>query len=448
MDLSNRNVLIIGLGKTGQSIVRFLAGKELSSAAIEENPIAMKEAQRELSDISEKVRFVVSDPASLNGIDLVVPSPGVPPKHPILIAAEQRDIQILSEIELAYRFLKRPMIAITGTNGKTTTTTLIGTILSQCNHKVFIGGNIGQPLIGYVGGNQPDDVVVVEVSSFQLQWVDEFHPHVAILLNTTPDHIDYHGTFDSYREIKHRIFSRQTEEDIAVLNADEPWSARLAARIAGQVVCFSAVRHALRGISVRGENIVYETLADEEEHYPISMIKLPGQHNRENVMAAIVTARAFGCVPDAILSAISNFRGIEHRIEFVTEINGIQYYDDSKGTNVGAVIRALETFVQPVILLMGGRDKEGNFETLVPLVRQRVKSLILFGEARQRIRECLGDIVTTYMIPTLSAAIDLAASQAEPGNVVLLSPGCASFDEFKDYKDRGRFFQQKVRTMP
>jgi UDP-N-acetylmuramoylalanine--D-glutamate ligase len=414
---------------------------------MEDNPIAMESARRDLSDLDKKVEFVSPDPSHLGRIDLVIPSPGVPPRHPILAAAHEDNIEILSEIEVAYRFLKRPMIAITGTNGKTTTTTLIGEILSGCDRKAFVGGNIGQPLIGYVGGDQPDDVIVLEVSSFQLQWIDQFHPCIAILLNTTPDHVDYHGTFDAYREVKERIFLKQTANDLAILNDDEPWTASLASRLAAHAICFSALHPVAGGIFVSSNNIVFETESGETEHYPLSMINVPGRHNQENVMAAIVAARAFGCGSDAVFSAVSHFHGISHRIEFVEEKNGVRFYDDSKGTNVGAVVRALETFEQPVVLLMGGRDKEGDFETLAPFIRKHVRFLVLFGEARDCIWERIGDVVATHMTPTLDEAVTLAASLAVAGNVVLLSPGCASFDEFKNYKDRGRFFQEKVKAL-
>ena len=447
MELSDRKILVIGLGKTGQAAIRFLIGRGASLTAMEDDPTAMESARQDLSDLGKEVQFVSPDPSYLGGMDLVIPSPGVPPRHPLLAAACGNNIKILSEIEVAYRFLKRPMIAITGTNGKTTTTTLIGEILSSCGRKIFVGGNIGQPLIGYVGGDQPDDVIVLEVSSFQLQWIDQFHPHIAILLNTTPDHIDYHGTFDAYREVKERIFSKQTADDLAILNDDEPWTASLASRLAAHTICFSAVHPVAGGIFVSDNNIVLEKESGKIEHYPLSMINVPGRHNQENVMAAIAAARAFGCPADAVLSAVSHFHGISHRIEFVEEKNGVRFYDDSKGTNVGAVIRALETFEQPVVLLMGGRDKEGDFETLAPLILKHVRFLVLFGEAGNHIRERIGDLVATHITPTLDEAVTLAASLAVAGNVVLLSPGCASFDEFRNYKDRGRFFQGKVKAL-
>jgi len=441
-------VLVIGLGKTGIDSVRFLVSQGAKVTATDAKPLSeLKDVINGLGTLTEKLEFSAYDADVLSRVDMVVPSPGVPPGNVILAEAEKRKILVVSEIELAYRFLKAPLIAITGTNGKTTTTTLTGHILARAGKKVFVGGNIGNPLIGYLTGRQDDDYAVVEVSSFQLQWVQSFHPFIAILLNTTCDHVDYHGSFEAYRAAKEKIFEKQKAKDLAVLNADEERSLLIARNMKAKVQFFSTKTEVTSGMFLKGEKLVHITVSGEREEYPIGMIKIPGMHNVENVMASIMTARYCGCPADAIIAAISDFKGIAHRIEFTEEKNGVAFYDDSKGTNVGAVARALETFSRPVILLMGGRDKEGDFESLSPLVKSRVKELVLFGEARDRIDELIGGVIGTSKVKTMREAVRLAYEHSSPGDVVLLSPGCASFDEFSNYKERGKVFKDVVKSL-
>jgi UDP-N-acetylmuramoylalanine--D-glutamate ligase len=365
----------------------------------------------------------------------------------ILAEAVERNIPVVSEIELAYRFLKPPMIAITGTNGKTTTTTLIGNILAKEGKKVFVGGNIGNPLIGYIDGKQEDEFAVVEVSSFQLQWIHSFRPSVAILLNTTCDHVDYHGSFEAYRNTKERVFENQGESDLAILNANDPRSWDLSKSLRAIVQFFSISAHGSRGMFLDHDTLVHYTTRNEREEYPLDMIHIPGFHNIENVMAAVMATRYCGCSRDNIISAMREFKGIAHRIEFTDDKNGVAFYDDSKGTNVGAVARALETFSRPIILLMGGRDKEGDFGSLSALLRTKVKELVLFGEARDRIDSLIGGVVKTTIATTLKEAVEIAYGHSSSGDIVLLSPGCASFDEFSNYKERGRFFKDVVKNL-
>ena len=448
MELTGKNILIIGLGKTGIATARFLAGRSAGVMVTDEKPRqALENAFRELSGLQKKVEVREYDTDCLSRIDLVVPSPGVPPSNPILTEAVKRKIPIVSEMELAFRFLKIPLIAITGTNGKTTTTTLMGDILKGCGKKVFVGGNIGDPLIGYVGGVQADDYAVVEVSSFQLQWAERFHPVVAVLLNTTCDHVDYHGSFEAYRRTKERIFANQTERDLAILNADEPSSQALAKSLAARVKYFSSSRKSDEGMFFDHETLLIASSSGMREEYPVDMVRIPGRHNLENVMASILAARECGCKPADIMATVASFRGLPHRIEFAGKKNGVTFYDDSKGTNVDAVVRALETFSAPVVLLMGGRDKDGDFQALSPLVGKKVKELVLFGEAREKIHGVLGKMVSSTVSSTLGDAVRIAHAKASPGDIVLLSPGCASFDEFTDYKARGRFFKDAVREL-
>jgi len=446
MELKAKKVAVIGIGKTGLATARFLAGREARIAVTDAKPIsAWGEASAALDNLHADLTVAPYGSEILTDTDLVVPSPGIYPDNPILVEAVRRGIPVLSELELAWRFLKTPLVAITGTNGKTTVTSLIGEILRVAGKKIFVGGNIGAPLIGYVDGPQDADWAVVEVSSFQLQWAQTFHPRIAILLNVSSDHIDYHGSFHAYREIKETIFAHQDVGDLAILNADEETTASLCGRLAVRTELFSSSVAVNHGMFLAGETLFHLLSGGEKEEYPLAMIHLPGRHNCENVMAAILAARACGCTPPLITRAVDAFRGIAHRIEYAGEKNGILFYDDSKGTNVGAVMRALESFSQPVILLLGGRDKEGDFQTLAPLIRKSVKELLLFGEAREKINGLVGGVVQTTLAPTMKEAMEKAYRSALPGDVVLLSPGCASFDEFRDYKERGNRFQEWVR---
>jgi UDP-N-acetylmuramoylalanine--D-glutamate ligase len=448
VELKGKNILVIGLGKTGIAAARFAAGRGAAVTVTDEKPEAdLREALGALEGLPLRVFAGGTDPALVAGRDLVVPSPGVPPFNPLIREAERRGIPVVSETELAFRFLRVPVIAITGTNGKTTVTTLVGRILAKAGKRAFVGGNIGSPLIGYVGGPQGDDWAVLELSSFQLQRIETFRARVAVLLNTAPDHLDYHADYAEYRRAKERIFENQQPGDLAVLNADEPGAAALAGRLKARVAFFSSSGVPDEGMGLRGGEIVCRSGGREVETYPLSMIRIPGRHNAENVMAAVMAARYAGCAPGAIAEAVAGFAGLAHRIEFAGEKGGVAFYDDSKGTNVSAVARALEAFEKPVILLLGGRDKNGDFETLEPLVRRRVKEMVLFGEARGRIGERIGGLVETQTAATLREAVHTAYAGAAPGDVVLLSPGCASFDEFRSYAHRGDVFKETVNRL-
>jgi len=445
VELKGRNILVIGLGKTGIAAARFAVERGASVTVADEKPASeLREAIGSLTGLPLRLFTGGADPALAAGRDLVVPSPGVPPFNPLILEAERRGIPVVSETELAFRFLRVPVIAITGTNGKTTVTALVGHILGKAGKRAFVGGNIGNPLAGYVGGPQDDDWAVLELSSFQLQRIETFRARVAVLLNRAPDHLDYHADYAEYCRAKERIFENQQPGDLAVLNADEPGSVALAGRLKARVAFFSSTGVPGEGMGLREGTIVCRAGGREVETYPLSMIRLPGRHNAENVMAAVMAARYAGCAPGAIAGAVESFRGLAHRIEFAGEKSGVAFYDDSKGTNVSAVARALEAFEAPVILLLGGRDKNGDFETLEPFIRRRVKALVLFGEARGRIGERIGGVVKTETAVTLGEAVRTAYAGAAPGDVVLLSPGCASFDEFRSYAHRGDVFKETV----
>lgn len=439
-----KRIAVIGMGKTGVAVAGFLGNRGASVVVADEKPVDQWATNNAAIAGQSWLSLGPYSPDILKDVDAVVPSPGIAPRSDILLAARARHLPVLSEIELAYRFIRVPIIAVTGTNGKTTTTTLLGELLRQSGKKVFVGGNIGTPLIDYAGRPQTDDLIVAEISSFQLQWIETFRPHAAMLLNITCDHVDYHGSFEEYRRVKCRIFENQQESDLAILNADDDTQRHLPPRLRARVVSFSSLKKLDSGIFLDDQAIVYRPSGGSEERYPLEMIKLPGRHNVENIMAAVVAARFCGCSPQHIIETVSDFRGLPHRIEFAGEKNAVKFYDDSKGTNVDAVVRALETFNNPVILLLGGRDKDGNFEVLKPLLGRKAKQVVLFGEARERIEGQIGRDVPVVKEETLKAATLRAYREAQPGDVVLLSPGCASFDEFRDYKERGDRFKEVV----
>ncbi len=447
MDLKDKKIVVIGMGKTGIATAGFLGLQGCRVVVTDEKPPQQWDTQYKHIADKKWLETGAYDAAILSGADMVIPSPGIPPYNEIITAAVRKKIPVISEIELAFRFLKKPVIAVTGTNGKTTTVSLLGEILARSGKRVFVGGNIGNPLIQYAGTAQKEDFVVAEISSFQLQWVEKFRPFVSIILNVTCDHINYHGSFDEYRRIKARIFANQNKSDFAILNAEDEATESMSYGIQAKVALFSSARQIQQGIYLKEDVLVFEMFDGSQEQYPLDMIKIPGLHNVENVMAAVMAARFCGCNRDSIIAAITDFHGLPHRIEFAGEKKGIRFYDDSKGTNVGSVRRALDTFPEPVILLLGGRDKDGDFDTLQPSLKKKAKKVILFGEARNRIESLIGEVVPAEKRQTLREAVESAYKNATAGDVILLSPGCASFDEFQNYKERGKFFKEVVRNL-
>jgi UDP-N-acetylmuramoylalanine--D-glutamate ligase len=339
--------------------------------------------------------------------------------------------------------MRTPLIAITGTNGKSTTTSLIGAMLKAAGANAFVGGNIGAALIGFAGKDW--DWGVVEVSSFQLEWVKDFRPRIAILLNLSEDHLDRYASFADYGAAKERIFAAQEPNDVAILNRDDPLVWRMRERIRSRIVSFgwSSVE---QGVYAANDEIVWRGTG-AEERFPLARVKIQGVHNVENLMAAIAAAKAAGVAQAAVQNAIENFAGLEHRLEFVREKNGVRYYNDSKGTNVGAVIKSLASFSAPIILLAGGVDKGGDYAPLADELRRTVKKLILFGAAKEKIRATLGHLTETVVVESLDAAVREAAASARQGDVVLLSPACSSFDMFRDYTERGKKFRSLVQEL-
>jgi UDP-N-acetylmuramoylalanine--D-glutamate ligase len=383
------------------------------------------------------------DAGSLAGVALVIPSPGVPADAPLLRAAQQRGIPIVSEIELAARALTIPILAVTGTNGKSTTTTLLGDMLRAGGARPFVGGNLGTPLIVAAGGEY--DVAVAEISSFQLEWVERFRPRVGVLLNVTDDHLDRYADLDSYGATKLRVFARQDANDVAVLNGGDPWIRRHAGAIPAEKLWFGAGE----GVALRADAaaIRLRRAGREEEVYPLHAVRLAGAHNRENMMAAIAAARAFGVPPAAVQTALERFAGLEHRVELVRERDGVRWVNDSKGTNAGAVIKSLESFAGGVILLAGGVPKGGDYGVLIAPVRRAVKRALLFGAARELLARTLAGATEVEIVDSLEEAVARAAAVAVRGDTVLLSPACASFDMFRDYAERGRRFKALVEAL-
>jgi UDP-N-acetylmuramoylalanine--D-glutamate ligase len=444
MDVKDKKVMVLGLARTGIAAARFLAasGAEVtvSDRRIEAD---LRGEIAALGDAPVRFRLGGENPEWLRDIDMLIPSPGVPQENPLLEAAARRGIAILSEIELGYRFVRAPLIAITGTNGKSTTTSLIGAMLKAAGANAFVGGNIGAPLIGFAGKDW--DWGVAEVSSFQLEWVQDFRPRIAILLNLTEDHLDRYASFADYCAVKERIFAAQETDDFAVLNRDDPLVWNMKERMRARVVSFgrSPVE---AGVYAAKDEIVWRG-AGVEERFPLANVKIQGVHNVENLMAAIAAAKAAGAPRAAVQGAMESFAGLEHRLEFVREKNGVRYYNDSKGTNVGAVIKSLASFSAPVVLLAGGVDKGGDYAPLADEIRRTVKKLIVFGAAKEKIRAALGDLTATVVVEDLDAAVREAAASARAGDVVLLSPACSSFDQFRDYTERGRKFRSLVQEL-
>lgn len=441
MELRDKKVMVLGLARTGVEAARFLT--DHGAQVLVADRKSEEELRAQMNALSQSpVRFLLGEEkiAWLEEIELVVPSPGVPPENILLREAANRGIDVLSEIELAYRFIRFPLVAITGTNGKTTTTSLIGEILKREGLKIFVGGNIGAPLIGFVSGKW--DWGVVEVSSFQLEWVEQFRPKIALLLNLTEDHLDRYPDFVSYAEAKAQILRFQTEDDIAVLNRDDPRVWAMRQRTRAHVVSFGW-REVEEGVFATTREIVWRGPAGEER-FSLSGVKIQGIHNVENLMAAVAATKSIGISAGTIQKAIGDFRGLEHRLELVREKEEVRYYNDSKGTNVGAVLKSLASFPAPIILLAGGIDKGGDYGMLEDEIRKKVKKLILFGAAKDIIRKALGHLTETALVSTLEEAVQEAARSARRGDVVLLSPACSSFDMFQNYAERGNTFKRLV----
>ncbi len=467
MEISGKKTVVVGLGKTGISTAVFLkkrgAQVMVSDSSKDNN---LDAAAKKLQAIGVDVELGTHSSSFFQNAELIILSPGVPHTIEPVARAAGRGAVITGEIELASRFIKEPIVAVTGTNGKTTTTMLIGNMLDESGLKVFVGGNIGKPLIDYVGSEKRAEVVIAEISSFQLDTIKRFRPRVSVLLNITEDHLDRYPGFDAYMKSKARIFENQKGNDISVFNASD----QSVLQVSGNIKCCKlpffkdpeSPDHE-EYARITDDSIIFKL--NKSLNIPIrtiigqpseggadfllrsSEIHLPGRHNMENIAAATLAAFAAGGNPIGIRRALKKFRGLPHRIELVAEINDVKYYDDSKATTVDSVIKALEVFREPVILILGGRNKGINFIFLREAVRAHAKKLILIGEAKEEIKTALGDIVEATSAGTMEDAVGLAHEAAAPGDIVLLSPACTSFDMFRSYAHRGEIFRKAVEAL-
>jgi UDP-N-acetylmuramoylalanine--D-glutamate ligase len=447
MEVKGKRVLVVGLGKSGVASALFLASRgarvTVSDAKSEDQ---LRNEIPALLDRGITVETGKHGERTFRDQDMIVVSPGVPSDVAPLQHARRLGIPVIGEIELTARFLEGHIVAITGSNGKTTTTTLTGEIIASGGHKTLVGGNIGTPAITFVEHSSADTWVVLEISSFQLESIETFRPHISAILNITPDHLDRHGSMENYIAAKKRIFENQTAEDFAVLNADNEISHSLAAGLQPQVLWFSRQHSVERGAFVREENIVYRDGRDVEI-MPVSEIELKGAHNVENVLAAVAMGMAAGIEPTAIRRAVKEFRAVEHRLEYVSTLRGVQYYNDSKATNVDATIKALQSFPANIHLILGGKDKGSDYSELNALIAERVKRVYTIGAAAAKIESQIGSAVPITSAQTLESAVRKAADLAVEGDVVLLAPACASFDQFPSYEHRGRVFKELVQSL-
>jgi UDP-N-acetylmuramoylalanine--D-glutamate ligase len=436
-------VLVVGAGRTGVAVGRALATRG-ARVRVADRQSAEANGTEDWASLGIEMRRGESGADLLDGVDLVVPSPGVAATAPPLGDAVARGIRVVSEIEIAARLLACPIVAVTGTNGKSTTTTLIGDMLTAAGRRVFVGGNLGTPLIEAVGGTW--DIAVAEVSSFQLEWVDGFRPTIGVLLNVTPDHLDRHGSMAAYAAAKARLFAAQQETDVAVLNRDDPTVWDLRSRLRGRLASIGLEDDGVPCGCFAGdaETIVYRD-GSAETTVSLARTQLRGRHHLENIMAAVTVARQCRVPVPSIQSVIDGFRGLPHRCEFLGETRGVRYYDDSKATNVGAVMKSLEGFAGPVVLVAGGLDKGGDFSALASMTAGRVRLIIAYGAARERIATALSGVVPVECVERFAAAVRSAMEGAHAGDTVLLAPGCASFDQFRDYGERGRAFRDLLR---
>jgi UDP-N-acetylmuramoylalanine--D-glutamate ligase len=447
MDLNGKRTLVVGLGKSGVASALFM--KAHGARVTVSDTKSGDELRNEipvLLDHGITVETGGHGERTFRGQDLIVVSPGVPVDAPPLVQARSLGGSVIGEIELAAQFLPGPIVAITGSNGKTTTTTLTGEIMTAAGLSTLVGGNIGTPAISLAERAKPDTVIVLEISSFQLETIQTFRPKVAVVLNVTPDHLDRHRTFEIYSDAKARIFENQQGSDFAVLNADDPTCVAMGSRTSAQVFWFSRHKEVEQGAWVDDGNIVFRDETGQREILQVSEIPLKGVHNLENVLAAVCAGAVMGCIPEKIRKAVHEFKAVEHRLEFTATVNGVDYYNDSKATNVDATIKALESFPANIHLILGGKDKGSDYTVLNDLIRQRVRRIYTIGAAAAKIESQVKGAEIVYA-ETLENALRQAHATAQSGDIVLLAPACASFDQFKSYEHRGKRFKEIVASL-
>ena len=446
MLVNGKKVLVIGAARSGIAAARFLASQGAVVALTDQKPIE-KWTTEALALKELGVGLLPGEPPSwlLDQLDLVVVSPGVPATIIPIRYAERAGAEVIGEVELAYRYLKGRVVAITGSNGKTTTTSLIGEFLGDAGLQVQVGGNIGKPLISMIETSKEDGWTVAELSSFQLETIKTFRPSIALVLNVTPNHMDRYETFNDYAAAKHRIFMNQTVEDTAVLNADDPTVSSWWSGLRAKVLNFSVRTEVENGVFLRGRELIYRG----QVLLNVDQMKLRGMHNVENVAAAFAAGIAAGASIDSMNDTAKRFDPVEHRLEFVAEIAGVKFYNDSKATSVDATLKALEAFAEEagkVVLILGGRGKKAPYAPLEPLVRAKVRKLVLIGEDAETIAKELGNSAPFERASDMKDAVVRSFAAAEKGDVILLAPACASFDMFDSFEHRGKVFKEEVRA--
>jgi UDP-N-acetylmuramoylalanine--D-glutamate ligase len=450
MDLKNKRVLVVGLGKSGLAAAMFL--REQGARVTVSDTRSAVALAKEIPALLEAGIMVESGGHGLLTFrrqDLIVVSPGVPMDTPEVKQVVAFGLPVIGELELASRYLRGRVVAITGSNGKTTTTTLVGKIFGDAGVPTLVGGNIGLPVIDLVAKSTPETVSVLEVSSFQLETVEQFHPWIAVVLNITPDHLDRHGSFETYAASKARITERQDAEDLLVLNAEDKAAQMVALKTKAQIYWFSGRRPIKQGAFVHGESILFIPCegAKAEPVMPVSDIHLKGSHNVENVLAAVCAARLAKIPAESIRASVAGFAAVEHRLELVKVVNGVEFYNDSKATNVDAAMKAVASFAGGILLILGGKDKDSDYSLMSGMLKERVKIVYTIGSAAEKIERQLQGVVKIVPAETLQVAVARAAKAAAIGDVVLLSPACSSFDQFENYEQRGRVFRQLVNEL-
>jgi len=443
--VKGKKILVLGLARSGLAAARLL--REEGAVVRGSDRRSEEELGPEVDELRRlgvEVETGGHSPEMLREADLVVISPGIPGDIPLLKEAQRSGIPVYSELEAASWWARAPIVAVTGSNGKTTTTTLLGLIFQRAGRPCRVAGNIGFPLSAAVRDVPPEGVLVVEVSSFQLEHTETFRPRVAVILNITPDHLDRHRTMDAYVRAKARLLMNQTEEDTAVLNRDDPRTAALEHQVKGALVSFSIHQKLQGGVFVQNGEIVSDLSGAGQKVLDADQVALPGPHNLSNALAAVAAARVLGVDLSVCADELTAFQGLEHRLELVRVLDGVRYVNDSKATNVEAVKQALLSYPGKILLIAGGRDKGSDFSRLDRLIRQRVRQLILLGEAREKMRHAWGQLTAASLVEDLEQAVRLAREKACSGDIVLLSPACASFDMFHDFEDRGNTFKKIV----
>jgi UDP-N-acetylmuramoylalanine--D-glutamate ligase len=443
-----KKITVMGMARSGLACAKLLRriGADVFVSEIKGKG-ALANQTDELEGLGMAFETGKHSPSVMRDRDFIVVSPGIPLDIPILSQAKEAGIPILSEIEVAFWLTDAKIIGITGSNGKTTTVTLVGEILREDGREYRIGGNIGIPFSSVAQKVSPDGYLVLELSSFQLERIEEFRPHISAVLNITPDHLDRHPDLQSYAEAKLRIMENQTEEDFAVLNADDENTLRLAQYARSRKVFFSLSGEVGQGCFVRDGKLFLRRNGEEKEILAANQIGIKGPHNLYNACAACAICGILKVTPESMRTALTNFRGVEHRLEEVKTVSGVSFVNDSKATNVESVWYALQSVKSPIILIAGGKDKGGDFSRLRELVKKNVKALILIGQAREKIKDALGSLVPTFDAISLQEAVQLSFKKASPQDTVMLSPGCASFDMFRDYEHRGEVFKTSVDSL-